>query len=338
MRDRSLASASILAVVLGLVWLAPASLAGQAASPPRTAWGDPDLQGTFTNKTITPFERPKELAGREFLTEAEAAALEAANLADVADRDERTPDDIVGNYNQHWFDRGTTVVGTRRTSIIIDPLDGRLPPLTPEAKRKAPSPEEARRLDAARRGIGLIDTWEDLDLNDRCILWPTSGPPMLSSGYNNNYQILQTPEYVAIVVEMIHDVRIIPLDGRPHVEQGLRQWLGDARGHWEGDTLVVESTNFSDKTVIRAANAKPSEALRVVERFRRVDAGTIEYRFTIEDPKTWTRSWTGELPMTRIREKVYEYACHEGNYSIRTMLAGSRALEAAKDVAKKETR
>jgi len=336
MRARYLAPVGILTVWLGFVCLVPALVAGQAASSPRTAWGDPDLQGRFTNKTITPFERPKELAGKEFLTDVEAAALERANAEDVADRDERTPDDIVGNYNQHWFDRGTTVVGTRRTSILIDPRDGRLPPLTPEAQRKLPSPQEARRLDEARRGSGIIDTWEDLDLNDRCILWPTAGPPMLSSGYNNNYQIFQTPEYVAILIEMIHDIRIIPLDGRPHVSQGLRQWLGNSRGHWEGDTLVVETTNFSDKTVIRAANAKPSEALRIVERFKRVNADTLEYRFTIEDPKTWTSSWTGEVPMTRISENLYEYACHEGNYSIPTMLAGSRALEAAKKAAGKE--
>ncbi|MQA30512.1 MAG: hypothetical protein GEU82_11875 [Luteitalea sp.] len=329
MCDRSLASASIL--TLGLVWLVAAPLAAQTVAPGRTEWGHPDLQGTYTNKTITPFERPKEFAGKEFLTAAEAAALEQANLADVADRDERTPDDIVGNYNQHWFDRGTTVVGTRRTSIIVDPRDGRLPSLTPAAQKKVASPAELRRLDKARNGTGLIDTWEDLDLNDRCILWPNAGPPMLSSAYNNNYQILQTPEYVAIVIEMIHDVRIIPLDGRPHVAPGLRPWLGDPRGHWEGDTLVVETTNFSDKMVIRAANnTRPSDALRVIERFRRVDADTIEYRFTIEDPKTWTKPWTGEIPMTRIAEKLYEYACHEANYSLPTMLAGSRALEAGR--------
>ena len=330
MRHQPLASVSMLAVVLALVWVMPVSLVGQTASPLRTAWGDPDLQGTFTNKTITPFERPTALAGKEFLTVEEAAELEQIRAAEDAARDSDVPADIVGNYNTHWFDRGTAVVGTRRTSIIIDPPDGRLPSLTPEAQAKAPSPEEVRRLEAARRGQGLIDTWEDLDLNDRCILWPTAGPPMLPTAYNNNYQILQTPDYVAIFIEMIHDVRIIPLDGRPHVARGVRQWLGDARGRWEGDTLVVETTHFSDKTVIRAANnAKPTDALRVVERFRRVDAGTIEYRFTIEDPKTWTHPWTGEVPWTRIADEVYEYGCHEGNYSMTTMLSGSRTSEAA---------
>ena len=330
MRHQFLASVCTPAVMIGLVWLLPVPLAGQTPSPLRTAWGDPDLQGRFTNKTITPFERPEELARKECLTVEEAAELEQAQATVDAARDDQVPADIVGNYNQHWFDRGTTVVESRRTSIIVDPLDGRLPSLTPEAKERAPSSEEVKRLVGARRGTGLIDTWQDLDLNDRCILWPNSGPPMLSSAYNNNYQIFQTPEYVAIVIEMIHDVRIIPLDGRAHIETGLRQWLGDSRGYWEDDTLVVESTNFSNKTVIRAANnARPTEDLRVIERFRRIDADTIEYRFTIEDPKTWSLPWTGEVPWTAITEQLYEYGCHEGNYSMATMLTGSRNSEAA---------
>jgi hypothetical protein len=318
---------AVLAVV-GLVWIVPAQIAGQSPAP-RTPWGDPDLQGQWTNKTITPFERPKELAGKEFLTADEAKALEVETARDVAGRDTRVPDDIVGNYQQFWFDRGTDVVGTRRTSIVTDPKDGRLPPLTPEAQRRQPSPDEARRLDRARRGIGIVDKPEDLDLNDRCILWPTAGPPMLSTAYNNNYQIFQAPGYVAIFIEMIHDYRIIPLDGRPHAPSDVRQWLGSPRGRWEGDTLVVETTNFSDRVAIRAANADPTEALRVVERFKRVDANTLQYSFTIDDPNTWTRSWGGELPMTRISERLYEYACHEGNQSLVNMLAGSRAQEAA---------
>lgn len=330
MRHQVLTSVCTPAMMLGVLWLLPVPLEGQTPSPLRTTWGDPDLQGRFTNKTITPFERPEELAGKEFLTVEEAAELEQAQAVADAARDNQVPADIVGNYNQHWFDRGTAVVESRRTSIIIDPPDGKLPSLTPEAKERAPSSEEARRLVGARRGTGLINTWQDLDLNDRCILWPTAGPPMLSSAYNNNYQIFQTPEYVAIVIEMIHDVRIIPLDGRAHIETGLRQWLGDSRGYWENDTLVVESTNFSNKTVIRAANnARPTEDLRVTERFRRIDADTIEYRFTIEDPQTWSLPWTGEVPWTSITEQLYEYGCHEGNYSMETMLTGSRNSEAA---------
>jgi hypothetical protein len=222
------------------------------------------------------------------------------------------------------------VVGTRRTSIVVKPADGKVPPLTPEGQRRSPSAQEADRLDDVRTGRALINHWNELDLNDRCILWPTAGPPMLPSAYNNNYQIFQTPEYVAVFIEMIHDFRIIPLDGRPHVGPGLRQWLGDSRGRWEGDTLVVETTNFSDNVVIRAANnARTSDALRIVERFTRVDADTIKYEFTIDDPKTWTSPWSGELPMNRISERLYEYACHEGNYSLPTMLAGSRAKEKA---------
>ena len=326
---KSLRVGAIAAVIVGLGIDAANGQAPEVESP-RTSWGDPDLQGVFTNKTITPFERPTDLAGKEFLTIEEAAELEQERAVENAARDGEVPADIVGNYNTHWFDRGTTVVGTRRTSIIVDPPNGRLPALTPEAEANAPSAEEVRRLAAVRRGNGLINTWTDLDLNDRCILWPTAGPPMLSTAYNNNYQILQTPGYVAIVIEMIHDVRIIPLDGRPHVGSGVRQWLGDARGHWEGDMLVIETTNFSDKTVIRAANnAKPTEALRVVERFRRVDAETLEYSFTIEDPKTWEHPWTGEVPWVRTSDKLYEYGCHEGNYSMATMLAGSRVSEAA---------
>ena len=325
---KSLRVGVIAAVIVGLGIDAANGQELEAGSP-RTPWGDPDLQGVFTNKTITPFERPAALAGKEFLTVEEAAELEQARAEENATRDDQVPADIVGNYNTHWFDRGTTVVGTRRTSIIVDPLDGRLPSLTPEAKKNAPSPHEVRRLEGVRRGSGLINTWTDLDLNDRCILWPTAGPPMLPSAYNNNYQILQAPGYVAIVIEMIHDVRIIPLDGHPHVGPGVRQWLGDARGQWEGDTLVIETTNFSDKTVIRAANnAKPTEALRVVERFRRVNTDTLEYSFTIEDPKTWEHPWTGEVLWTGISDKLYEYGCHEGNYSMATMLAGSRISEA----------
>ncbi len=327
-----LKSVRIGAVAMVIVGLGIDAAHGQVPGGelPRTSWGDPDLQGMFTNKTITPFERPAGLTGKEFLTVEEAAELEQARAVENAARDDQVPADIVGNYNTHWFDRGTTVVGTRRTSIIVDPPDGRLPSLTMEAEKNAPSTEEARRLEGVRRGNGFINTWTDLDLNDRCILWPTAGPPMLSTAYNNNYQILQAPGYVAIVIEMIHDVRIIPLDGRPHVGQGVRLWLGDSRGHWEDDTLVIETTNFSDKVVIRAANnARPSEALRVVERFRRVSADTLEYSFTIEDPKTWERPWTGEVPWMRISDNLYEYGCHEGNYSMATMLAGSRVAEAA---------
>ena len=324
--------------------LAPVLVAGQAPTAkaktailPRLPWGEPDLQGTWTNKTITPFERPSELAGKPFLTEEEAVDLEKKAALNCVDRPPREGD--TGTYNQHWFDGGTKVVGTRRTSIITDPPDGAMPPLTPEAKKR-----EAAYIDANRGGPA--NSWEDLDLNDRCILWSV-GPPMLPTGYNNNYQILQIPGYVIVLVEMIHDVRIIPLDGRPHLGQDIRQYQGDPRGHWEGDTLVVETTNFlkkghgaawgNDNVRLRADSGDPRDTLRVVERFTRVDADTISYQFTVEDPMRWTRPWTGELLMTSIQDKLYEYACHEGNQGIVGILSGARAQEKAVEEAATKT-
>ncbi len=321
--------------VIALVVLVPVVAAGQHA--PRTAWGDPDLQGTYTNKTITPLQRPLELADREFLTEDEAANLER----DALDRNERlarlaaqktTVGGNVGAYNNFWMDRGTKPTG--RTSLIVDPPDGRIPPLTPEAERR-----EAARVEA-RQARGPADSWEDLELNDRCLVW-SAGPPMLPSAYNNNFMILQTPGYVVIQVEMIHDTRIIPLDGRPHLPSSVRLWHGDPRGHWEGDTLVVETTNLArteanaavvggDPIRLRAANGRSDDTVRVIERLTRVDADTVSYEFTIEDPTTWTASFSGEFPMRRIDDLLFEYACHEGNYSMVGILGGERALEKAR--------
>ncbi len=321
--------------VIALVVLVPVAAAGQNA--PRTAWGDPDLQGTYTNKTITPLQRPQALADREFLTEEEAANLERNTL----DRNERllrraaqrtTVGGNVGAYNNFWLDGGTKPTG--RTSLIVDPPDGRIPPLTPEAQRR-----EAARVEA-RQARGPADSWEDLELNDRCLIW-SAGPPMLPSAYNNNFMILQTPGYVVIQVEMIHDTRIIPLDGRPHLPPSVRQWLGDPRGHWEGDTLVVETTNLvrteanaaavgGDPIRLRAANARTDDTVSVIELFTRVDADTVSYEFTIEDPTKWTTSFSGEFPMRRIDDLLFEYACHEGNYSMVGILGGERALEKAR--------
>ena len=240
------------AVFLALALLSSAAAAAHAQTstqgakgwtPPRTPDGQPDLQGIWTNSTLTPLERPAEFAGKPFLTEAEAAAYEK-QLAEVNNRDRRDGSaeaDVGRAYNDFWFERGTRVVPNRRTSLITDPADGRVPPLTPEAAkegqraRRVPAPASGRR---ARR----------LGLPTRCLLWPVAGPPMLPGGYNNNYQIVQGPGYVMILVEMIHDARIIPTDGRPHLPQNVRHWMGDPRGHWEGNTLVVETTNFTDKT------------------------------------------------------------------------------------------
>ena len=337
--------------VIAIVALVPMAGAGQGtsgAAAPRTPWGDPDLQGTYTNKTITPLQRPEAQADKEFLTEEEVANLEQERL----DRNERLLQQAaertlaggnVGAYNNFWLDGGTRPTG--RTSLIVDPPDGRLPPLTPAAQRRA----DARAAALAARGP--FDSWEDLELNDRCLVW-SAGPPMLPSAYNNNFMILQIPGYVVIHVEMIHDTRIIPLDGRPHVPSGVRQWHGDARGHWEGDTLVVETTNLTrteanaaavggDPILLRAANGRSDDTIRVIERLTRVDGDTIHYEFTIEDPTQWTRSFSGEFPFVTLPtdELLFEYACHEGNYSMEGILGGERVQEkAAAGAAQTESR
>jgi hypothetical protein len=310
--NRTLAAASVLVVAVAL------AAAGTEARMP-VLQGQRDLQGIWSNATITPLERPKELAGKEFFTEAEAAAYEKRVLEESnKDRRDGSPEADVGRaYNDSWWDRGTKVLSTRRTSIILDPPDGKIPALTPDAQKAV-----SARAAVLQRPAGGP---EDRGLPERCILWPTAGPPMLSSAYNNNYQILQTPGYVVIFIEMIHDVRIIPLDGRPHIAGAIRQWMGDPRGHWEGGTLVVDSTNFTAKNPFRGSDRN----LHLVERFTRTDPDTILYRFTVDDPTAFTKSWTGEVPMTKTPGPIYEYACHEGNYSMTNILSGARAEEAA---------
>jgi len=308
-------------MIVAGVLLAGSTLAGQAPAGrglARTPWGDPDLQGLWTNATITPFERPASLSGKEVLTEREAAEYEkeALETRNADNRGGGTDADLGRAYNQFWYDRGTKVVGTRRTSLVVDPPDGRVPPLTPDAQQRAAARAEARRRSPA-------DGPEDRSLAERCILWPTAGPPMIPGGYNNNYQILQAPGYVVILTEMIHDARIIPLDGRPHAPSGIRQWMGDSRGRWDGHTLVVTTTNFTDKTNIRGSGPN----MRLVERFTRVDADTIDYQFTVDDPASFTRSGTAAIPMTKTEGPIFEYACHEGNYGMTNLLRGARAQE-----------
>ncbi len=284
------------------------------------AHGQTDLQGLWTNSTITPFERPKELAGKAFYTKEEAAAYEK-RVAASSNRDQRgatAEADVAGAYNDFWFDRGTKVVPTLRTSFVIDPPDGRIPALTAEAQKAA-----AERAEIAKR---VPEGPEDMGLPERCLLWPNAGPPMLPTGYNNNYQIVQVPGYVMILSEMAHDVRIIPLDGSPHLPANMRLWLGDSRGHWEGKTLVVDTTNFTDKTHFRGADRN----LHLTERFTRVDAGTIQYEFTVDDPTSFTRPWTAQVPLTKTAGPIYEYACHEGNYAMFNILKGARAQEAVR--------
>ena len=276
-------------------------------------------------------ERPSEFEGRETLSNEEVAEIRAATIARneqllLANAQRTQAGGNVGAYNNFWMERGTTVVPTRRTSIIIDPPNGRLPSLTPEMERRLTSPE-AQELAEVRRGDLPADSWEQLDLGDRCLWY--RGIPSFPTAYNNNYQIFQTPDFVAIVQEHIHDVRFIPLDGRPHIPGSVRQYAGDSRGRWEGDTLVVETTHFNEHAFIRNFTSNLSTALHVVERFTRVDADTIDYEFTVTDPNTWTRPWSSSLPLSRAGGPMFEYACHEGNYGLTNMLAGSRVQERA---------
>jgi hypothetical protein len=291
--------------------------AAKAWTVPRTPDGQPDLQGVWSNASLTPFERPAEFAGKEFFTAKEAAEY-SKRVNDQSNRDRRgaTPEeDVALAYNEAFFDRGSKVSSNLRTSVVIDPPDGRVPPLTPEARKSA-----AARAEIQRRPP---EGPQDFALPVRCLLWGTAGPPMVPGPYNNNYQIVQTKGYVAIEVEMIHDTRIIPLDGRQHVSPSVRLWMGDSIGHWEGDTLVVDTTNFTDATHFRGAD----QNLHLVERFTRTDAETIQYRFTVDDSTAFTRPWTGEIIMNRTAGPLYEYACHEGNYSLAGMLHAARAGE-----------
>jgi hypothetical protein len=292
-----------------------------AGQSPRTPDGKPDLQGTWSNATVTPLERPVELGNQQFFTK-EQAAQYAKNMVNNSNSDRRdggAEADVGRAYNNFWRESGTNVVPTMRTSLIVDPADGRIPALTPDAQRKAAARAEARRLHPA-------DGPEDRSLQERCILWPAAGPPMMPVGYNNNYQIVQGRGYVAVIVEMIHDVRIIPTDGSPHLPSNVRQWLGDSRGHWEGNTLVVDTTNFTDQTNFRGSG----ENLHLVERFTRTGPESLMYEFTVDDPASFVKPWTVQVPMTRSAGPVLEYACNEGNYAMQGILAGARAQEKAK--------
>jgi hypothetical protein len=290
-------------------------------TPPRTLDGQPDLQGIWTNSTLTPLERPAEFRTKPVFTEEEGAAYQQRMLA-LRNRDRRDGDaeaDVARAYNELFFDQGdklARVGNSIRSSIIVDPTDGKIPPLTAEA---------AARIERARAyaSVHPADRPQDRSLTERCLYWATAGPPILPGPYNNLYQIYQTPGYVMILSEMIHESRIIPLDGRPHLPSTIRQWTGDPRGRWEGNTLVIETTNFTAKTRFRGSD----ENLKVTERLTRIDANTLLYQFTIDDPTTFTKPWTGELPFVTSTGPIYEYACHEGNQSLVDILAGARAEE-----------
>ena len=334
-----------LAVVLGLA-LAAAPAAAQSETVARTAWGDPDIQGVWDYRTLTPLERPLELGDKAFLTQEEADELERETLArnefllnrerqeaTAGDQVDRRDDGTPGFYNNFWMDRGTTAIGTRRTSLIIEPSNGRLPPLTAPAARRAASAEAAR-VREVRRGMLPAASYTDLDAGDRCIQHAKAGPPLSTGGYNNNVQIFQAPGYVVLVPEQNRESRIVPLDGRPHVAPQIRQWMGDSRGRWEGDTLIIETVHFNGKhDQIGRPLLSWAENLRLVERITRLDAENLMYEYTVDDPTIWQSAWTAQHPMKLNSEPLYEFACHEGNYGLEGIMAGSRVQEAEAEAA-----
>ena len=324
-----------------MAWLSMALVVALFASPlvgeendswtlPRTPDGHPDLTGVWANNAATPLERPDEWQGKTTLTDAELEALEAAAKeategvddalfgdqlvqAAIAKTKAKSYDPTTGNYNQFWIVERDF---ENRTSLVVDPPDGRIPPLTPEAKKRS----EARRAYLAEHPA---DSWEDRGLGERCI---TFGAPRLGAGYNSYYQIFQTPDHVAILMETIHDARIIPIDGTPPLANDIRQWHGDSRGRWEGDTLVIETSNYSPKSKLRGS----TEGLHVIERLTRSGPDTLDYQVTLADSGTWTAPWTVLIRMKKTEDAIYEYACHEGNIGMEGILAGHRAEEREK--------
>jgi len=302
---------------------------------PRTADGHPDLQGYWTTQTLTPLQRPKRYADQEFLSEQEFTELKklveqgnvdplAGNVLGAEDEqragsvEQRDPT----HYNNAlWLTTATPKsLSTRRTSLIIDPKDGRIPPMTPDGQART----------AARRAAAGFDSYENRPMQERCIVWTHEGPPMIPPPYNDIYRIMQTPGYFTVLREVNTNLpRFIPTDGRPHLTSAVRQFAGDSRGRWEGDTLVVETTNFNDRNPFQGSSAE----MKVTERFTRVSADEIRYQFTVDDPKTWTRPWTAEVPMVKTTGPLFEYACHEGNYGAPNILRGARVAEQRKAAA-----
>ena len=305
-------------------------------SAPRLADGRPDLSGVWDFRTLTPLERPGAFADRETLTEEEAAAFEAlaAGFQNAADAPPR--EGSVGAYNAFWLDFGTTVNVDRRSSLIVDPPDGQLPPLNEGVTRQIGSLDAdlpgSRPVRIRSAGIAA-DGPEDRGLSERCLVGFNSGPPMMPSAYNNNMQLFQNEDHVVILNEMVHDARIVPLSGLAHIPDGIRQWNGNSRGHWEGDTLVIETRNFTDKTGGYDPNALVAigsgSTVLLTERLTRVDEATLRYEYTVDDPTTFARSFTAAVPMKRSGNDIFEYACHEGNYGMANLLSGARAAEIA---------
>jgi len=324
--------APLFLVCVCLVLVVP-PVAAQSDSPvQRTPYGDPDIQGLFTFRTLTPLQRPvidagasASLAGKAALTAEQAAAYEASRRKelnrDTQDLSVHAPgvryqslaEGGVGGYNEFWYERGIELTSDHRTSLIVDPPDGRIPYRT--------AYQAAARIRGANISNGFADSYTDRSLSDRCLMGFNAGPPMVSSAYNNNVHILQTPDYVVILNEMVHNARIVPLDGRPHGR--LQQYAGDSRGRWEGETLVVETKRFLRETSLGGS----SKGTYLVERFRRIDADTVMYEFTVEDVTGYTRPWTASMPLRRTDGPLFEYACHEGNIGLAGILTGARNLD-----------
>jgi hypothetical protein len=310
---------------VALLMAASAVVYGQKAAF-RTADGQPDLQGFWTNDTVTPLERPAEFGDKAILTPEEAAAYAKKRL----DQFLAQPKDNIHYDDAIWQAESYSKESNRRTSLVTEPRNGKLPPLTPAAQQR-----EAAKA-AARKGVDPSDRAQTRSLAERCITWGNVGPPMIPPTYNANLQIMQTKDAVVILHEMMHDARIIPLDGSAHPAAKIEYLAGDSRGHWEGDTLVVDTTNFTDKTNFRGPplttrqDIAATETLHVVERFTRVDADTIRYQFTVDDPNTWTAPWSGEVAIRKWDGPIYEYACHEGNYGLANILRAARVDDAKK--------
>ena len=311
--------------LLAIVALASAPAGAQTS---RTAWGDPDLQGIWDFRTITPLERPEDLGDKAFLTLEEAAAAEQEAIEQdlelweaEARRTEAGGD--VGAYNNFWMDRGTTPIETRRTSLIVYPPNGRFPELSEVGAERA----AVRR---AHLDAHPADSYTDRNTSDRCIVGFNAGPPITPLAYNQNMQLFQTPDHAVIYTEMVHTPRIVPLDGRTPLDPNIRLWSGDSRGRWEGDTLVIETANFKPERAwipltSGGSGMASSRNMTLVERFTRIDEDTLEYTFTVTDPDTWATDWTVSMPMKRTDDTLFEYACHEGNYSMEGILSGHRA-------------
>lgn len=342
-------NSDVMRFLLGLACLVVVEVAsgseathGSQYEPARTTWDIPDIGGTWDFRTLTPLERPQGIE-KSVLTPEEAAAYRERKLRDlnVDSRLAEARDDIEGAYNTFWYDWGSDVNADLRTSLIVDPSDGRLPPVLPSARTEL---EERTRLktppvrNLTSTAADLPENPESLGLSDRCLVGFNAGPPLTPSAYNNNLRIVQTPDYTVLVTEMIHDARIVPMDGRPHLPSAISRWSGDSRGHWDGNTLVIETTNFTEKRPVfqlpsASANLSASggvgsgRSLHLTERFTPVAEGRLLYEYTVEDPLTFESPFTVQIPLRASKGRMYEYACHEGNYAVPNILRGARMIE-----------